>query len=469
MTNWHNGAGVGVLDARYLLESNNLSDLVDASTARTNLGLAIGTDIQAWDTQLDDLSGLAVTDGNIIVGDGVNWVAENGATARASLGVTIGSNVQAWDDDLDDIAALTPTKGNLLVGNGTDWIALGVGTDTHVLTADSAEVSGTKWAVAGAASSPWTTDTNVVNLNTDTDTVTIGSATAGGKLFIDGDADEIQLQVQGNSTQTANLMTVETSAGTDKFQILSTGAVRVDAANAAGDFAFEVETSVASAEFFRFLNSSSVSIFELRQSTAGDATFRLLDVSSNIVCQMSGAIGPWYMIPVSSGTDYGLMIGSNKSTTSMLEVMKEDSGTTDVYDVLTVARKSTGTPAAGLGAATSFLLESSTTIDQAVGRISYEWATATHATRKALSKWTVYDTAEREGLRIEADGSSPMIGFLGTTAVAQQSGTGETTGFTAGAGTGVNDDSTFTGNVGATAYRISDVVKALKNYGLLAS
>jgi hypothetical protein len=52
---------------------------------------------------------------------------------------------------------------------------------------------------------------------------------------------------------------------------------------------------------------------------------------------------------------------------------------------------------------------------------------------------------------------------------AQQSGTGETVGFTAGSGTAVNDDSTFTGNVGSTAYRISDIVKALKNHGLIAS
>jgi len=61
------------------------------------------------------------------------------------------------------------------------------------------------------------------------------------------------------------------------------------------------------------------------------------------------------------------------------------------------------------------------------------------------------------------------IGFFAATPVVQQSGTGETTGFTAGSGTAVNDDSTFTGNVGTAAYRISDVVKALKNYGLLAA
>jgi hypothetical protein len=50
----------------------------------------------------------------------------------------------------------------------------------------------------------------------------------------------------------------------------------------------------------------------------------------------------------------------------------------------------------------------------------------------------------------------------------QQSATGTATGFTAGAGTAVKDDSTFTGATGATAYRISDVVKALKNLGILA-
>lgn len=69
-------------------------------------------------------------------------------------------------------------------------------------------------------------------------------------------------------------------------------------------------------------------------------------------------------------------------------------------------------------------------------------------------------------LQIDPD---DKLGLFGATPVVQPSGTGETTGFTAGAGTGVNDDSTFTGNVGSTAYRISDIVKALKNLGLLAS
>lgn len=64
--------------------------------------------------------------------------------------------------------------------------------------------------------------------------------------------------------------------------------------------------------------------------------------------------------------------------------------------------------------------------------------------------------------------SGGKVGFFGATAVVRQNGTGETAGFSANIGTAVKDDSTFTGNVGATAYRINDIVKALKNYGLLA-
>lgn len=59
----------------------------DAATARSNLGLAIGTNVQAYNAGLADIAGLAKTDNNIIVGNGTNWVAESGATARTSLGL----------------------------------------------------------------------------------------------------------------------------------------------------------------------------------------------------------------------------------------------------------------------------------------------------------------------------------------------------------------------------------------------
>ena len=59
-----------------------------ALTALNASNLASGTVANArLDQQLQDVAGLAVTDGNFIVGDGSNFVAESGATARTSLGL----------------------------------------------------------------------------------------------------------------------------------------------------------------------------------------------------------------------------------------------------------------------------------------------------------------------------------------------------------------------------------------------
>lgn len=67
------------------------------------------------------------------------------------------------------------------------------------------------------------------------------------------------------------------------------------------------------------------------------------------------------------------------------------------------------------------------------------------------------------------DAATDTVGFYGATKVAQPATTGTTTGFTAGSGTAARADSTFTGNTGTAAYTVGDIVKALKDLGLLAA
>ena len=95
-----------------------------AAGARTALGLAIGTNVQAYDAQLADIAGLAVTNGGFIVGNGTNFVLETGATARASLGVAIGSQVQAYDADLTTLSGMQAGAATALAALTSAEIAI---------------------------------------------------------------------------------------------------------------------------------------------------------------------------------------------------------------------------------------------------------------------------------------------------------------------------------------------------------
>jgi hypothetical protein len=79
-----------------------------------------------------------------------------------------------------------------------------------------------------------------------------------------------------------------------------------------------------------------------------------------------------------------------------------------------------GTPVAGFGLRLRYRLNSSTTYGQDAASDYVEWVDAVHATRTARRTLTIFDTAEREAIRIEASGSAPLLGFFGHTASAQQ-------------------------------------------------
>jgi hypothetical protein len=78
---------------------------------------------QPVDAELTAIAALGVANGNIIVGDGTTWVAESGATARASLGLAIGSDVQAYDAALASIAGLITDANEMIYTTSSDAYA----------------------------------------------------------------------------------------------------------------------------------------------------------------------------------------------------------------------------------------------------------------------------------------------------------------------------------------------------------
>ena len=192
-------------DSTRLAKTQNLNDLTNKATARTNLGVAIGTDVQAYDAQLADVAGLATTDSGFIVGNGSNFVLETGATVRTSLGLQTVASTGAYSDlsgtpSLATVATTgaysdlsgTPTLGTAAAANtgtgiGQVVIMEDVGSVAKLPALDGSQLTGitatdsTKLAIANNLSDLNSASTSRTNLGLGT-AATLNSGTGSNNL-----------------------------------------------------------------------------------------------------------------------------------------------------------------------------------------------------------------------------------------------------------------------------------------------
>lgn len=252
---------------------------LNAATARTSLGLVIGTNVQAWDADLDTwatktaptgtvvgtsdsqtltnktINGTNNTITNVSLSTGITGTlgVANGGTgsttasdARTALGLAIGTDVQAYDvdttkNDVANVFTANQTISNVnLLSASYDSVSFSVATQETAPTGVFFSPDGTKMFIIGSSGD----DVNQYSLSTpwvisSATYVTIfsvaGQDTAPNGLFFR--ADGLKLYVVGNTNDTIYQYSLTTpwSVATASYDSVSVS-IAAQEATAAGIF-----------------------------------------------------------------------------------------------------------------------------------------------------------------------------------------------------------------------------------------
>ncbi len=210
----------GITLSDLLISVNNLDDLDNAATARTNLGLGTAAIKGASSNTptLSSVSGSTIVNNIAIFSDTFGTIKDGGALSGFLLAANNLSDVSNFTTAFDNISPLA-VKGDLLTFNGTNNIRHGVGTNGYVLTADSTQPDGVNWLPS--PSSPAFVDNaifasiNGVAATTSPANVpldTVISSTSGNTWITNGDGTGMKCQQNGSYLFTGTIPIIHTGA-----------------------------------------------------------------------------------------------------------------------------------------------------------------------------------------------------------------------------------------------------------------
>ena len=259
------------LDSSGNIDTANGSNLTNLNASNLGSGTVPNARL---DAQLQDVAGLAVTDGGFIVGDGSNFVLETGATARTSIGVgsiatqaadsvnidggaidgvTLGTNSAVTEAQIDNIningnaITSTDTNGNIdLTPNGTGDVQLNADTvrigdsnaDATITTNGTGDLTlntnaGTNSGsivIADAANGNITLAPNGTgDVHLDADTVRVGDNNANATITTNGTGD-LTINTNGG-TNSGSIVIADAANGNISITPNGTGDVVIDGLN----------------------------------------------------------------------------------------------------------------------------------------------------------------------------------------------------------------------------------------------
>jgi hypothetical protein len=141
--NGTNGSGAGTVTSVSVASANGFTGTV--ATATTTPAITLGTSVTGLLRGNGSAISAAVAGSDyyapgttdVSISDGGTG-ASTAAGARTNLGLVIGTNVQAYNARLSDVAGITYSQGDLLYYNGTSLVKLAAGTSGQVLRTNGA-------------------------------------------------------------------------------------------------------------------------------------------------------------------------------------------------------------------------------------------------------------------------------------------------------------------------------------------